>query len=125
MPERLIQSYMDIIAWISLSTILILINTISINLLHMTIAKTEAVAIYSQINDAGYLAKTLNANITISIKSLTNSISIYLEDNSITININSMSFTFKSDIKFKKFVLETNKHYTLSYIDNYIVVRES
>ncbi|MGB9728498.1 MAG: hypothetical protein ACP5GU_01325 [Thermoprotei archaeon] len=124
MPERLIQSYMDIIAWISLSTILILINTISINSLYMTIAKTEAVAIYSQVNDAGYLAETLNASIKISIKSFTNNILIYLEDNSIIININSMSFTFKSDVKFKKIILETNKHYTFSYIDNYIVVSE-
>ncbi len=90
----------------------------------MTIAKTEAVAIYSQVNDAGYLAETLNASIKISIKSFTNNILIYLEDNSIIININSMSFTFKSDVKFKKIILETNKHYTFSYIDNYIVVSE-
>ncbi|MEM3832878.1 MAG: hypothetical protein QW128_04675 [Thermoprotei archaeon] len=125
MPERLIQSYIDIIAWISLSIIIILINTISINSLYTAISKAEAITIYSQINDTGYLAKTLNASVTISIKSFINNISVYLENNSITININSASFTFKSDVKFKKSILKTNKYYTFSSTDDYVAVEES
>lgn len=124
MPERLIQSYMDIITWISLSTILLLVNTISIDALYTTIAKSEAIAIYSQINDASYLAKTLNASITTSIKSFTNA-SIYLKDNLMIITMGSISFTFKSDVMFEKIVLKTNKRYTFLYANNYITVKES
>lgn len=124
MPERLIQSYMDIIVWLGLSLILTLSSMITMNVIQITVAKSEAIAIYSQINDAGYITKQLNANVIISIKS-PHTVLIYLNNDLVIIHIGQNSFTFKSDVMFKASSMTTNKQYKFSFINGYIIVEES
>jgi|GEM_PF-2436141 len=124
MPERLIRSYMDIIVWLGFSLILMLSSMITINVIQITTAKYEAIAIYSQINDAGYITKQLHADVIISIKS-PHTVLIYLNNDSIIIHIGRASFTFKSDVVFKASLMTTNKQYKFSLINNYIVVEEN
>jgi len=124
MPERLVQSYMDIIVWLGLSLILALSSMITTDVIQITAAKSEAIAIYSQINDAGYITKQLHANVIISIKS-PHAASIYLNNDLITIHIGQSSFTFKSDVIFETSSMTTNKQYRFSFIDGYVIVEEN
>ncbi len=123
MPERLIQSYMDIIIWLSLSFIIVLTINVTVNVTENALIKSEVFVVYSQINDAGYIAKQLHANITILIKSL-HDISIYLNDDLIVIYINSNTFTFRSDVMFQRSLIRTNKQYMFTLMNNYVVVEE-
>ncbi len=123
MPERLIQSYMDIIIWLSLSFIIVLTINVTVNVTENALIKSEVFVVYSQINDAGYIAKQLHANITILIKSL-HDISIYLNDDLIVIYINSNTFTFRSDVIFQRSLIRTNKQYMFTLMNNYVVVEE-
>lgn len=124
MPERLIQSYMDIIVWLGLSLILTLSSMITMNVIQITVAKSEAIAIYSQINDAGYITKQLHANVIISIKS-PHTVLIHLDNDLVIIHIGQNSFTFKSDVMFKASSMTTNKQYKFSFVNGYIIVEES